>query len=84
LNISLTPELEKFVKNRVASGYYNNASEVMREALRLLLQRDVAGRYYDDWLRAQIEIGVQQADRGELEDHDMDSIINAVSSETRT
>ncbi|MBM3510821.1 MAG: type II toxin-antitoxin system ParD family antitoxin [Alphaproteobacteria bacterium] len=38
MNVSLTPELEKFVRDRVASGLYNNASEVVREALRLLHQ----------------------------------------------
>lgn len=39
MNVSLTPELEKFVREKVASGLYNNASEVVREALRLLHQR---------------------------------------------
>ncbi len=38
MNVSLTPELEKFIRDRVASGFYNNASEVVREALRLLHQ----------------------------------------------
>ncbi len=38
MNVSLTPELEKFIRDRVASGLYNNASEVVREALRLLHQ----------------------------------------------
>lgn len=36
MNISLTPQLEELVRARVASGMYNNASEVVREALRLL------------------------------------------------
>jgi len=36
LNVSLTPELEKFVENRVATGRYQTASEVVREGLRLL------------------------------------------------
>ncbi len=40
MNVSLTPALEKFVRSKVASGLYNNASEVIREALRLLLQRE--------------------------------------------
>jgi Arc/MetJ-type ribon-helix-helix transcriptional regulator len=34
MNVSLTPELEKFVEGRVESGLYNNASEVGREGLR--------------------------------------------------
>ncbi len=36
MNISLTPVLEDMVKAKVESGYYNNASEVIREALRLM------------------------------------------------
>lgn len=39
MNVSLTPELEKFVREKVATGLYNNASEVVREALRLLYEK---------------------------------------------
>lgn len=42
MNVSLTPKLEKYVRRKVASGFYNNASEVIREALRLLLEREGA------------------------------------------
>jgi antitoxin ParD1/3/4 len=40
MNISLTPELEKFISSKVESGRYHSASEVVREALRLLEERD--------------------------------------------
>lgn len=39
MNVSLTPRLEAFVREKVASGLYNNASEVLREALRLMVKR---------------------------------------------
>ena len=39
-NISLTPELDHFVAAKVSSGRYTSASEVVREALRLLEERD--------------------------------------------
>lgn len=42
MNVSLTPELEKFVAGKVESGRYTSASEVVREALRLLEQHDRA------------------------------------------
>jgi antitoxin ParD1/3/4 len=42
MNVSLTPELEKFVSVKVESGRYNSASEVVREALRLLEEHDRA------------------------------------------
>ena len=40
MNVSLTPQLEQFVKEKVATGNYTSASEVMREALRLLKEED--------------------------------------------
>jgi antitoxin ParD1/3/4 len=42
MNVSLTPELENFVSAKVGSGRYNSASEVVREALRLLEEHDHA------------------------------------------
>ena len=40
MNVSLTPHLEAMVRQKVQSGRYNNASEVVREALRLMEERD--------------------------------------------
>jgi len=40
MNISLTPKLESFVKAKVKTGDYNNASEVIREALRVLQEKE--------------------------------------------
>ena len=40
MNVSLTPQLDAFIRRKVASGLYNNASEVIREALRLLVARE--------------------------------------------
>ncbi len=42
MNVSLTPKLEDFVKSKVKAGDYNNASEVVREAVRLLQKEDGA------------------------------------------
>ena len=44
MNVSLTPALEKLVQRRVESGLYNNASEVVREALRLLKETEEVRR----------------------------------------
>lgn len=41
-NIALTIELERYIRLRVASGHYSNASEVVRAGLRLLIERDQA------------------------------------------
>jgi len=64
MNVSLTPELEKFVDGKVDSGLYNNASEVIREGLRLLKEHDEVCLKW----REQIERGWQQAQAGELVD----------------
>lgn len=40
MNVSLTPELDKFVNAKVESGRYTSASEVVREALRLLEEHE--------------------------------------------
>jgi antitoxin ParD1/3/4 len=68
LNVSLTPELEKFVETRVASGRYLSASEVVREGLRLLEQREVSRQAALDEVRRKISVGLEQAERGELFD----------------
>jgi len=44
MNISLTPELKKFVQNKVTSGMYTSASEVIRESLRLLQPMTISRR----------------------------------------
>jgi antitoxin ParD1/3/4 len=66
MNVSLTPELEKYVDDKVDSGLYNNASEVIRESLRLLKEHD---EIRIKW-REQIERGWLQAQRGDLVDGD--------------
>lgn len=43
-NVHLTPELERFARDRVTAGRYNNVSEVVRDGLRLLQDQEVARR----------------------------------------
>jgi len=57
MNISLTPQLEKFVRSQVASGRYNNASEVLREAVRRLIHDDEERRAKLRNLRDMGEVG---------------------------
>lgn len=70
MNVSLTPELEQFVHDKVKSGRYLSASEVVREALRLLEERDRLYQAKLAELRQHLVIGIEQADRGELIDDD--------------
>ena len=61
MNISLTPELEEAVKSKVRSGLYNNASEVIREALRQSIIRESE----NNWLAREAAIGFAQLESGE-------------------
>ena len=61
MNVSLTPELESMVREKVESGLYTSASEVVREALRLMAENDRATRF-----RQSLEEAKAQYDRGEF------------------
>ena len=65
MNVSLTPELEKLIYEKVRSGLYNSASEVIREALRLLHERDQVRQQELEAVRAKINRGLEQLERGE-------------------
>jgi antitoxin ParD1/3/4 len=66
MNVSLTRELEEFVEQKVRSGLYQTASEVVRDGLRLLRERDELRRDQLEALRRDIAVGVDQADRGQV------------------
>ncbi len=65
MNISLTPELEQMVGDKVKSGRYASASEVIREGLRLLEEREQLKQQRLLEVRNKIDRGIRQLDRGE-------------------
>lgn len=65
MNVSLTPKLEDYVKQKVATGMYNSVSEVMREALRLLEEHDALKDIKLAVLRRDLQEGIDELDRGE-------------------
>ncbi|AXC09465.1 hypothetical protein ACPOL_0078 [Acidisarcina polymorpha] len=68
MNISITPELERFVALKVESGRYTSASEVVREALRLLEQQENARNAQLAEFNRILEERLAASDRGELVD----------------
>ena len=68
MNVSLTPELEKFVSAKVGSGRYNSASEVVREALRLLEEHDSARAAQLAEFNGELRRRLASLDRGETVD----------------
>jgi len=67
LNVNLTPELEAMVRDKVATGLYSSASEVVREALRLMEEKDRFNKMKLDQLRADIQAGIASGDAGTLD-----------------
>lgn len=65
MNVSLPPELERLVTEKVASGLYDSESEVVREALRLLKERDEVRSLAVAELRKDVLAGLAELDRGE-------------------
>lgn len=58
MNINLTPQLEEMVRTKVTSGLYNSASEVVREALRLMDEKDRLQTAKLNQLRQDIQEGL--------------------------
>lgn len=78
MNVSLTPQLENFVREKVASGFYNNASEVIREALRMLEERE---RF--NLLKREVRKGYDQMRRGEVVPYDLEAIEAEARADTK-
>ena len=68
LTITLPPELDAFIQERVASGRFATASEAVREGLHLLEMREQEREAVLTELRQEIEIGVEQAKAGQVTD----------------
>lgn len=75
MHISLTPKLEELVREKVESGLYNNASEVVREALRLMHEHDEIRRLKLERLREELEKGEADLAAGRVTVLDSDDAI---------
>jgi antitoxin ParD1/3/4 len=64
-NVDLTDHFDSFIEDEVSSGQFNDASEVVREGLRLLEQRKHEDRAKLEWLRGAIQEGEDAYKRGE-------------------
>lgn len=70
MSVSLPPDLEKFVRQELASGEYASEEEILQEGLRLLQDR----KQRLEQLRSDIQVGLDQLDRGEGAPLDMEAI----------
>jgi antitoxin ParD1/3/4 len=70
MNVNLGPVFDEFVSEMLDSGLYQSQSEILREGLRLLKEREEEKRLRLAEFRKNIALGAKQADRGELENGD--------------
>jgi antitoxin ParD1/3/4 len=74
-NVNLTEHFDRLIEAGVTSGRFSNASEVVREGLRLLEQREQEDQAKLEWLRKAAKTGFDQIDRGSgIEFHSVDEL----------
>ena len=84
MHISLTPELEAKVRAKVESGLYNNASEVVREALRFMEQnQELIYQLQLDHLRSEVAKGANQAEISEFSNRNVSDIVADLNAKYR-
>jgi len=66
MSLNIPPEFERAIRERVASGAYASTDDVLKACLEALelLEADLAEE--NEWLRREVQIGIDEADRGEL------------------
>ncbi|OMQ39777.1 hypothetical protein BKP54_31035 [Ensifer sp. 1H6] len=82
MHVSLTEKLDEYVRDKVASGLYNNASEVIREALRLKIAAEESDAVKLPQLREALETAWRQADAGACVPFDLTAIFDEIDQES--
>ena len=82
-NVNLTDHLDGFVESTVSSGRFSDASEVVREGLRLLERREQQDQAKLEWLRAAAKEGADDIERGDFDALDSIEDIDALMREVR-
>ena len=88
ISVSFTPQQAKFLAACVASGRYQSTSEVVREAVRLLEERQESRQAEFTRIRDLTREGADQLDRGEVVDgetffHEWDEELDALEEAQR-
>jgi antitoxin ParD1/3/4 len=82
MNITLGKEFERRINEKVEDGLYNSASEVIRDGLRLLFEKDSAKTQQLDILREEVAKGFKQLAAGEVSNRGVMDIFEQVSKES--
>jgi antitoxin ParD1/3/4 len=84
MNVSLPRELAAFVEDEVASGEYSTASEVVRDALRLLRRERAAYEEKMAILRREIQIGIDDIEAGRISNRTVEDIARETLAKYRS
>jgi len=74
MNVSLSRQLQGFIEKKVRTGRYQTASEVVREGLRLIEDRDTQRALQLRRLREEIQVGLDQIEKGQVAPLDVEKI----------
>ena len=81
MHVSLTPELESRIQSEVKSGLYNDANEIILEALHIMFAHE--DDVYEARLRGQLKVGIDQLERGEGITIEAESALNSLFEEIK-
>ena len=82
MNITLGKEFERRILEKVADGLYTSASEVIRDGLRLLFEKETAKNQQLEILRQEVSKGFEQLAAGEISNRSVMDIFEQASSAT--
>jgi antitoxin ParD1/3/4 len=86
MNISLTTELDNYVHQKVQSGLYHSASEVIREGLRLLKEQDALKSARLAQFEKELDLGIKQIESGEyieVSAHELPQLAETIKADGR-
>lgn len=66
MDITLQPELEQFIREKITSGQYQSVNEAVNAGLKLLMERELIYQGRFDQLRQEIMVGIEASERGEV------------------
>ena len=79
MDITLQPELEQFVREKITSGQYQSVNEAVNAGLKILMERELIYQGRFDQLRQEIMVGIEASERGEVVDSE--TVFNSIAKD---
>ena len=81
MDITLLPELEQFIQEKITSGQYQSVNEAINAGLKLLMERELIYQGRFDQLRQEIMVGIEASERGEVVDSE--TVFNSIGQKLK-